>query len=102
IRASLARRPRKVVILDDDPTGTQTTAGLPVLTHWSTTELETEFDDPAPGFFVLTNSRSLTGNASRELHQELAQRLRSAARDRPFTIISRSDSTLRGHFPIET
>ena len=55
-------------------------------------------------FYILTNSRSLTAAASRALHLELATHLRSASRatGRPFVIASRSDSTLRGYYPLET
>lgn len=102
IQRTLAAAPRKVFILDDDPTGTQTITGLPVLTHWSVTALEAEFNDPAPGCFLLTNSRALPPDDSERLHHEIAQRLTRAAAGRAFSVISRSDSTLRGHFPLET
>lgn len=102
IQTALAAAPHKVWILDDDPTGTQTVADIPVLTQWDTATLRTEFDQPYAGCFVLTNSRGLTAEASRTLHQELATNLRAAADGRSFSVISRSDSTLRGHFPVET
>ncbi len=102
IREKLARSPRKVVVLDDDPTGTQTVRDLAVVTCWDAPTLAAELDAPAAGFFVLTNSRSLTVEATRALHSTLARNLLAAARGRPFTVISRSDSTLRGHYPAET
>lgn len=102
IRAALTAAPHKVWILDDDPTGTQTIAGLPVLTHWDTPTLRAEFNQPDPACFILTNSRGLTAEQSRALHRQLARRLATAAAGRRFSVISRSDSTLRGHFPLET
>ncbi|MBT5901751.1 MAG: hypothetical protein HOH58_06550 [Opitutaceae bacterium] len=102
IQAHLAEHPRKVWILDDDPTGTQTVAGLPVLTHWDVPSLQTEFANDHAGCFVLTNSRGLTSDRSRSLHRQFIRNLQQAAEGRAFTVISRSDSTLRGHYPLET
>ena len=92
----------KVIVLDDDPTGTQTVQDLPVLTTWGVKELAEEFAQPFPGFFLLTNSRSLSRRATVTLHRQIAANLLAAAEGRPFTIISRGDSTLRGHYPAET
>lgn len=94
----------KLVVLDDDPTGTQTVCDVPVLTSWGVEELSTELADAAPCFYVLTNSRSLPPGRARDLTRHLAGNLRSAAdrTGRRFVLVSRSDSTLRGHFPLET
>jgi hypothetical protein len=51
---------RRLVVLDDDPTGTQCVADLPVLTRWSVPDLQWAFQQPTTGFFVLTNTRSLS------------------------------------------
>src|SRR5574341_2545511 len=59
IRAARRARPEKVVVLDDDPTGTQTVHGIPVLTEWSVDALRTELANDLPACFFLTNSRSL-------------------------------------------
>jgi uncharacterized protein YgbK (DUF1537 family) len=93
---------RKIIVLDDDPTGTQTVYDVPVLTSWEAERLAQEFDEPHPCFYILTNSRSLPPDAASELNREIGRNLVVAARGRPFTVISRSDSTLRGHFPVET
>jgi len=119
IRAAVAARPNhKLVVLDDDPTGTQTVYDVPVLTTWDVDSLRAEFARPGHCFYILTNSRSLTPDKAVALNREIARNLREAvwraggydaepahARQlccQAFTLVSRSDSTLRGHFPIET
>lgn len=95
---------RTLVVLDDDPTGTQTVRDIAVVTTWDVATLTAELSAAPACFYILTNSRSLTAPASRALHLELAENLRaaSAATSRAFTIASRSDSTLRGYYPLET
>ncbi len=104
IRAEFGAAGRKLVVLDDDPTGTQTVHGIPVLTEWSVPQLTSELLDPSPACYILTNSRSLTAPAARALAGLVARNLRQAAASagRAFRVLSRSDSTLRGHFPEET
>ena len=103
IRDALRTNPaHAIVVLDDDPTGTQTVHDVPVLTRWDVATLRAEFARGLPCFYVLTNSRSLGAEAARALNGEIAQHLRAAAGERTFTVMSRSDSTLRGHFPLET
>jgi len=103
IREKIARAGSKVVILDDDPTGTQTINGLPVLTHWSEEALVRELQSEYPAFFVLTNSRSLPEEEAVRLGTEIGKALDSASRKCgvKVVVVSRSDSTLRGHFPSE-
>ena len=95
---------RVLVVLDDDPTGTQTVYDLPVLTEWTVDALQAEFARGTPTFYLLTNSRSLTLPAAQALNTEIAQNLLAAAQatKTDFAVVSRSDSTLRGHFPGET
>lgn len=95
---------RTLVVLDDDPTGTQTVRNIAVVTTWDVETLTAEFSAAPACFYILTNSRSLTAPASRALHLELAANLSaaSAATGRAFTVASRSDSTLRGYYPLET
>ena len=94
----------KVVVLDDDPTGTQTVHDVDVLTGWSVPELERALSDETPVVYILTNSRSLSGLAATRLAHEVGANLLTAARatGRPLAVTSRSDSTLRGHYPVET
>jgi uncharacterized protein YgbK (DUF1537 family) len=103
IREQVRTSGRKLVVLDDDPTGTQTVHGLPVLTTWSVEDLQSELNSAFPAFYVLTNSRSLSQLAAEQLSREIGSRLKQAAINAhaEIEVISRSDSTLRGHFPAE-
>jgi uncharacterized protein YgbK (DUF1537 family) len=103
IRAAVAASRKKLVVLDDDPTGTQTVYDLPVLTTWDVAALRAELASDARCFYILTNSRSLTADAAYALNLEIARNLKIAAAEvgAEFSIVSRSDSTLRGHFPGE-
>jgi uncharacterized protein YgbK (DUF1537 family) len=94
----------KVVVLDDDPTGTQTVHGIPVLTEWSIPSLQAELKNDLPAFYLLTNSRSMSLGQAQALNKEIGHNLVEAAQQaagRKFVLVSRSDSTLRGHFPGE-
>lgn len=104
IREHLRAANRKLVVLDDDPTGTQTVHDIAVLTEWPIDALADELQRDAPAFYLLTNSRSLPLAAAQALNRDIARNL-IAAREQTgvdFTVVSRSDSTLRGHFPGET
>lgn len=98
-RAALLASGRTVIVLDDDPTGTQTVHDLPVLTSWQNGEIAAEFERGTPVFYVLTNSRSVGPDRAAEINREIVAVLPA---DRKVTLVSRSDSTLRGHFPLET
>jgi uncharacterized protein YgbK (DUF1537 family) len=92
-----------IIVLDDDPTGTQTVHDIPVLTDWSYEMIFNELEGGTPLFYVLTNSRSLTSRQAEALTLEIARNIWNAAAEsgKRFMVISRSDSTLRGHFPEE-
>lgn len=91
------------IVIDDDPTGNQTVYDIPLLTAWDVNTLIAEFKKETPIFFLLTNSRSLTAEKSSEIYSEITKNITEASNltKRDFSIISRSDSTLRGHFPSE-
>jgi uncharacterized protein YgbK (DUF1537 family) len=99
----LAQLDQTLVVLDDDPTGTQTVHSVVVLTDWSVERLEAELARRPAVFYILTNSRSLVPEQARALIGEIGANLRQAAQrvDRDYRVVSRSDSTLRGHFPLE-
>lgn len=103
IAAEVQNSSRKVVVLDDDPTGTQTVHGVDVLTSWAVDDLRQAFLSDAKLFYILTNSRSLTVEKAREINAVIARNLCLAASEAgvDFDVISRSDSTLRGHYPDE-
>lgn len=97
----LLREAKKtLVILDDDPTGSQTVFDVPVLTDLSAQAIRDAVDEAPPVLFLLTNSRALTVEQTTELHKNLGEILKEYEDD--IIVISRSDSTLRGHFPLET
>lgn len=100
VRRLVAASGTKTVVLDDDPTGTQTVHGLDVLADWSVASLSLALCDPRPCFFLLTNTRSMPAPEAAGLVGTLAANLAEAARMTGvgFAVVSRSDSTLRGHF----
>ncbi|MEH2419532.1 MAG: four-carbon acid sugar kinase family protein [Nostoc sp.] len=95
----------KIIVLDDDPTGSQTVHSCLLLMHWDVDTLRSGLQDDSPIFFVLTNTRSLTPESAASVTTEVCQNLKIALNAEgidDFLIVSRSDSTLRGHYPIET
>ncbi|MEJ7820049.1 MAG: four-carbon acid sugar kinase family protein, partial [Rubrobacteraceae bacterium] len=104
IQARVAASGRRLVVLDDDPTGTQTVHGVPVLTTWAVEDLRWALTQPSPTFYILTNSRSLPEEEAAGMNREISANLREAARatSTEFVVASRGDSTLRGHYPAET
>lgn len=95
---------RKVVVLDDDPTGVQTVHDISVYTDWEPETFLDGFKEDARMFFILTNSRGMTEPQTEAAHKKMAAGIMEAARNckKEFILISRSDSTLRGHYPLET
>ena len=95
---------KKIVVLDDDPTGTQTVHDISVYTEWTEDTLTQGFNEENSEFYVLTNSRAFTQDYTRQVHTDIAKRVSDVAKatGKDFIIISRSDSTLRGHYPLET
>ena len=104
VRSINAVTRRHVVVLDDDPTGSQVVHNVPVLTRWDDSDLRWAFAHPARTFFILTNTRSLDADATESLLRELDSRIHRVAEElgTNVALLSRTDSTLRGHFPLET
>ncbi|MET0692731.1 MAG: four-carbon acid sugar kinase family protein, partial [Propionibacteriaceae bacterium] len=73
------RAGRRLVLLDDDPTGTQTIADLPVLTSWSVADLRWALQQPTTAFFILTNTRSLSEEDATERNVQIVTALDEAA-----------------------
>ncbi len=103
LRAEEKRRDRTVVVLDDDPTGIQTVHDVYVYTDWSLESLIEAFSE-VQCFFIHTNTRALSEDEAAEINRTVMKNCILASRKtgRDFTVISRSDSTLRGHYPLET
>ncbi len=95
---------KKIVVLDDDPTGVQTVHNVSVYTDWSKESIEAGFREDNSMFFILTNSRGFTATETEKAHKEIAKVVSDIANTvgKDFIIISRGDSTLRGHYPLET
>jgi uncharacterized protein YgbK (DUF1537 family) len=99
----------KIIVLDDDPTGSQTVHSCLLLTRWDVETLKQGLQDAAPLFFVLTNTRGMDAIRATEVTREVCINLKQAldglaAAGHPINplVVSRSDSTLRGHYPVET
>lgn len=95
---------KKIIVLDDDPTGVQTVHDVTVITDWSMAGMERGFLTQEPLFFILTNSRSFTEQETVRAHREIAENVLAVSRklNMDYLIVSRGDSTLRGHYPLET
>lgn len=103
IRDEFVQSGKTIVVLDDDPTGTQTSSDVTVLTSWRVSLITDELKKKPSILFILTNSRSLPESDVIGLAHEIGTNLNEAvkASARGIVVISRSDSTLRGHFPAE-
>lgn len=103
IQAAASNRSRRVVVLDDDPTGVQTVHDVDVLTMWDTPALAAALERPEPLFYVLTNSRALSRTDAVRLAGDVARNLAEASARTGIAVdlVSRGDSTLRGHYPWE-
>ncbi len=103
IREEFEKSGKTVVVLDDDPTGTQTCHDVVVLTSWKVPLLVQELQKKPSILFILTNSRSMSERDAVMLAAQIGRNLTEAVKEsgRQIAVVSRSDSTLRGHFPAE-
>lgn len=99
----------KIIVLDDDPTGSQTVHSCLLLTRWDVETLHDAMLDPSPLFFILTNTRGMDAKRAADITREVCQNIQIALdelkqEERTINpiLVSRSDSTLRGHYPVET
>ena len=94
----------KMVVLDDDPTGIQTVHGCLLVTEWNDDTLREAFRNPVPFFYVLTNTRAMTRQDAERTVRDAMEAVVRVNREFGYDLIvvSRSDSCLRGHFPLET
>ena len=98
----------KVLVLDDDPTGSQTVHSCPLLLRWDEDSLRHGLAHPSPLLFLLANTRALDPRAAEQRVRSLCQALKAALAEAQaagtidrWLVLSRGDSTLRGHFPLE-
>jgi uncharacterized protein YgbK (DUF1537 family) len=86
-------------VLDDDPTGSQAVHDVQVVTVEDEDAYGSAFDGQAGTCFVLTNTRSLDEADAIALNDRVARGLLAAGERRSgrVQLVSRSDSTLRGH-----
>lgn len=69
----------KIIVLDDDPTGVQTLHDVSVFTDWSESAIEEGFREKQKLFYILTNSRSFSARKTKQVHQEIAERILKVA-----------------------
>ncbi|TGX83147.1 hypothetical protein E5358_04175 [Palleniella muris] len=94
----------KMVVFDDDPTGIQTVHGCLLVTDWSEENIIEAMNDSEPFFYVLTNTRALTASEAESVLESAVEAVLRVNEKLGYRLIcvSRSDSCLRGHFPLET
>jgi hypothetical protein len=99
IRKALAEAGRRIAVLDDDPTGSQTVHDVAVVTVFDPEEIAAGLDGPGSTCFILTNTRSMDETDAVALNTRVGRTVFELSRrlDAPVDVISRSDSTLRGH-----
>lgn len=103
IRAAHRAQGRRIAVLDDDPTGSQAVHDVEVVFTPVRGEYEPALATAGATAFVLTNSRSLAEDDAAALTRAVGHDLADLEREqaRPVTVVSRSDSTLRGHVMAE-
>jgi len=104
IRKHVDQSERKIIIFDDDPTGSQTVYDLPIFTNVNYNVIRKAFqDNDIKAFYILTNTRSMSEQSAEDINSKIAQLIDSVSKETgiEYEIISRGDSTLRGHFPLE-
>ena len=94
----------KIIVLDDDPTGVQTVHDISVYTDWSYDSIKRGFEEKGKLFYILTNSRGFTVEQTTRAHLEIGETAAKVSEETgiEYVIVSRGDSTLRGHYPLET
>ncbi len=91
----------KFVVIDDDPTGSQTVQDCLLLLKWDCPTLVKGFESKSNLFFILANTRSLSENDAKFTIEEICKNIKaviaSQVYEEEIIFISRGDSTLRGH-----
>ena len=91
----------KFVVIDDDPTGSQTVHDCLLLLKWDYSTLIKGFESQSNLFFILANTRSLSENDAKLIIEGICKNLKAVIASEAYAeeiiFISRGDSTLRGH-----
>ena len=93
-------------MIDDDPTGSQTVHSCPLLLRWDVDSLRRGLRHPSPLLFVLANTRALPPEEAAQRNREIVDALQQALEaeaipESALLLVSRGDSTLRGHGVLE-
>lgn len=93
---------RRFVVLDDDPTGSQCVHDVWVVPDTGDS-LGRALDEPGSTAFVLTNTRSMSQSHAQQTVSDAADDVAELSRrlGAPVIVVSRGDSTLRGHVMAE-
>ena len=95
-----------MVVIEDDPTGSQTVHSCPLLLEWDMESLRRGLRHPSPLLFLLADTRAMKPEAAatrnRAISRHLDQALAAEGLGRgDVLLVSRGDSTLRGHGVLE-
>lgn len=105
LREAVSLDPRRLIVLDDDPTGCQTVYEINVLLDYSVESIAAQLDLDDKLFYILTNTRSLKEEDAIKVTKQVILNVQTAVRSIRYPhhiqYISRGDSTLRGHHPAE-
>ncbi len=96
----------KIVVIDDDPTGSQSVHSCPLLLSWDVDVLRAGLRHDSPLLFILANTRALLPEEAVNRNRQICVSLKQAMRvegilKSDVLFVSRGDSTLRGHAVIE-
>ena len=93
-------------MIDDDPTGSQTVHGCLLLLRWDVDTLQYGLNHPSPFLFILADTRAMSREDAAARNREICRCLDAALSANKQSrhnvlLVSRGDSTLRGHGILE-
>lgn len=99
IQAANRASNKRIALLDDDPTGSQTVHDVDIVMAFDSAEYRRALAEPGAECFILTNTRALDESDAVAVNASVAGDLYAITRElgAPLSLVSRSDSTLRGH-----
>lgn len=84
-----------LIVLDDDPTGVQAVAGVPIMLEWDVESLRDVVADDPPAVHLMTNTRAFEPHRAYDIVRRAVRAVLGAMPDAE--VVLRGDSTLRGH-----